>query len=278
MTGQTFNTFWHGGELSPLHWACLSSFVERGHSVRVFGYRELKLPRGVAFEDARAVINERELFEFQNSFSAFSNIFRYRLLLEHGGWWVDTDVYCLQEDIPECHYAWAWQDRDAINGAILKFPAGDATLEKILVDGCKIGKDIATWGELGPLLLTKHLAHRDFSGHYGSTSAFYPVHWLEPHLFWLPAGYDAVLAKCASSPFVHLWATRFRYCGIDISLSAPEGSFLRHMHHRHGFCRPLAPLTREQQRRTTQSINSFLSNDWVRKTSEQMLGYDVSST
>ena len=30
------------------------------------------------------------------SLAAFSNLFRYKLLLERGGWWVDTDVICLR--------------------------------------------------------------------------------------------------------------------------------------------------------------------------------------
>lgn len=32
----------------------------------------------------------------QGSYSAFSNQFRYTLLYDKGGWWVDTDVVCLR--------------------------------------------------------------------------------------------------------------------------------------------------------------------------------------
>src|SRR4051812_37214979 len=110
MKHETFNTFWHGRELSPLHWACLKSFPDRGHRLRVFAYGAVDLPPGVEQEDARQVMPESELFEFSESFSAFSNVFRYKLLLEQGGWWTDTDVFCQSEEIPDCTHAWAPED------------------------------------------------------------------------------------------------------------------------------------------------------------------------
>jgi hypothetical protein len=32
----------------------------------------------------------------KGSYSAFSNVFRYQLVLDRGGWWVDTDLVCLK--------------------------------------------------------------------------------------------------------------------------------------------------------------------------------------
>ena len=129
---ELFNTFWHGADLSPWHWACLGSFIRRGHRVRLFSYRPLALPPGVEPADASTIIPEGELFAFQDSFSAFSNVFRYQLLLQEGGWWIDTDVYCLIETVPACRYAWARESAEFINGAILKFPAGDPVLARLL--------------------------------------------------------------------------------------------------------------------------------------------------
>jgi hypothetical protein len=272
MRSQTFNAFWHGAALSPLHWACLSSFIERGHRLRLFSYRDLDVPKGVILEDARKIMSDKELFEFENSFSAFSNIFRYKVLLEQGGWWVDTDVLCLKEDIPDCTYAWARQDEDSINGAVLRFPAGDPTLRKIHDAALKIGKRVKVWGQIGPTLLTKFLAGRQFPGHYGTTHEFYPVHWLEPHLFWMRDGNDVVVHKCGNAPFLHLWGSMFSYYGIDIAASPPRGSFLQHIYERSSFPHALPPSDEEK---TLVSISAFLGKKWVRERSKRLLGHDL---
>jgi len=265
MGAQMFNTFWHGGELSPLHWACIDSFVKQGHELRVFSYEEPKLPPGTTLENARQIVDEAELFEFERSFSAFSNIFRYRLLLEHGGWWVDTDVYCRTREIPDCTYSWAEQSPGSINGAVLRFPSDDATLESILEEALIIGKNLETWGELGPRLLTKHLGGRTFADHYGSTSAFYPVHWLEAHRFWLPEGNESIQSRCAQSPFIHLWGSMFSRYGIDIDQAPPRGSFLEWMLEHSGFHRALPPPGRETEDRALKAIHAFLERDWVQQ-------------
>jgi len=273
---QIFSTFWHGGRLPPLSRACLRSFVERGHRVRVFGYEKIDVPDGVILEDARVVLPEEDLFSYHNSFSAFSNIFRYRLLLQQGGWWIDTDVYCLEEDIPESRYSWAKESKDFVNGAILRFPAGDATLAAILTRAERIGSNVEIQGQLGPRLLTEVLAGQDFVGHFGSTKAFYPVHWLEAHRFWTPGDRDFIRAKSSGSCFIHFWTMMFRYLGIDENIAPPRGSFLHEIFAQAKCLDGLLPLTEECKQRTLSSIRSFLSADSRPELSQHLLGYDVS--
>jgi hypothetical protein len=275
LRGQIFNAFWHGPELSPLHWACLSSFVERGHRLRLFCYQAVGVPKSVEVEDARRIIPEADLFEFGGSFSAFSNLFRYKLLLEEGGWWVDADVYCLREDLPDCRYAWAREDDDFINGAILRFPAGDPSLAAIWSTARSIGRNVAIQGQLGPKLLTGHLSGRDFIDHFGSSRAFYPQHWLEAHRFWRRGDHAFVAAKCGDSCFVHLWGMMFRYLGIDPWIAPPEGSFLQHVLGRAAFPRALLPLDAETERKTLRSIQAFLDGGDYRTRSMRLLGYDI---
>lgn len=273
---EVFNTFWHGAALSPLHWACLSSFIDCGHKVRVFSYSAIAVPAGVVVEDARLILPESELFENQGSYSAFSNIFRYTLLLEHGGWWVDTDVFCLKKEIPSCRYAWANEAGDFINGAILKFPARDSGLEAILLAARRVGRNVEVQGQLGPRLLTAHLTGRDEAEHFGSTSQFYPVHWLEAHRLWTPYDREFVAARTAGACFLHLWAMMFRYLSIDQRYAPPPGSFLRDIYARASCLDDLPLLDHDQFRRTVTSIESFLSADWARGQSQRILGYDVS--
>lgn len=274
MSNQVFNTFWYGPDLPPMHWACLDSFVKKGHTLRVFAYQDLALPDGAILEDANRVVDEKELFEFEESFSAFSNIFRYTLLLEQGGWWVDTDVYCCTMEIPDCRYAWAWQDEDNINGAILKFPAGDPALASILDEALAIGPDIEVWGEMGPQLLTRHLAGREFPGFFGDTRAFYSIHWLETHMFWMPAALRPVLSRTADSPFIHLWASCFKAFGIDPHLTPPRGSFLHEIYQQADIMDQMPPLDEETDTSTRLAIAEHLAKPWVGKRAQRVLGYE----
>ena len=70
------------------------------------------VPAGVTLCDAAAVLPRNELFVHRcsGSVAVFADWFRYRLLLEHGGMWVDTDVVCLQAVRSRGPEIFAWQD------------------------------------------------------------------------------------------------------------------------------------------------------------------------
>lgn len=87
-----FNTFFHGNSLSLLEWLCMESFLNHGHSLNLHCYKDFEVPAGVKKVDARQTLPFEKFFVFDNSLSAFTNVFRYKLILETGGWWVDTDV------------------------------------------------------------------------------------------------------------------------------------------------------------------------------------------
>ena len=53
-------------------------------------------------------------------------MFRYRLLLLRGGWWVDTDVVCLSPQVPEETLFLEREDDATVGNAIVKFPQGHA--------------------------------------------------------------------------------------------------------------------------------------------------------
>ena len=86
-------SLWIGPSLPPAQAACLKSFVNVGHSVELFTYADLpEVPEGVVLRDAREILPETEIFTYgaaagvgSGSVSAFSNIFRYKILHDHGG-------------------------------------------------------------------------------------------------------------------------------------------------------------------------------------------------
>src|SRR4029434_7249964 len=68
-----------------------------------------------------AVLPREQLFVHRTSGSlaVFADWFRYRLLAEHGGLWVDTDMVCLRPFDHAGPEIFGWQDQSTINNAVL---------------------------------------------------------------------------------------------------------------------------------------------------------------
>ncbi len=271
MLHHQFNTFWHGAALSPIEWVCLSSFIERGHKVRLFCFEEMRVPKGVVLADASEILPREEIVLFNGSIAGFTDLFRYKLILRTGEWWIDTDVYCLREDIPDCQYAWARQDDDLINGAVLKFPANDEKLEVIYEIAAEIGQTF--WTQRGPDLLTKQLSSETFANHFGSRKEFYPVHWLETFLFWLPHCAHVVEQKCYDASFVHLWTSVFPQMGVDRFSRPPAGSFLDHVFAPHRDDLFLKETTSETFNQSITGIKRYLAEHG--DCSQRLVGYNI---
>jgi hypothetical protein len=156
---------------------------------------------------------------------AFADLFRYQLLHDLGGWWVDTDVYCLTPDLPAVDYAWAEEEPGQLNNAILKLPAGDPLAARLRDLARERSSQPGRWGALGPALLTEVILG---AGHAPilSSSACYPLHWLEAHYTWLPERRNEVESRLRGAGFLHLWMKALTDCGIDLYRKAPAGSWL----------------------------------------------------
>ena len=90
---------WVGPELSVMEQLSVSSFLRHGHQYHLYVYDDVKnIPAGTVIKDGNEILSASRIFQYkqQASYSGFSNFFRYKLLLERGGWWVDTDTVCLK--------------------------------------------------------------------------------------------------------------------------------------------------------------------------------------
>ncbi len=90
---------WIGDELSTMERLSIASFLAQGHPYHLYVYRPVSnVPLGTCLKDASEVLPESMIFQYPDyaSYAGFANYFRYKLLLERGGWWVDTDAVCLQ--------------------------------------------------------------------------------------------------------------------------------------------------------------------------------------
>lgn len=111
------HSLWVGSALSPLEMLTIHSYVANGCQFWLWSYDQnsIELPEGAVQKDAREILPEREVFRYsedtlldlpsgRGSHAGFAEIFRYKLLFEHGGWWSDMDVTCLKPLDFECEY------------------------------------------------------------------------------------------------------------------------------------------------------------------------------
>lgn len=136
----TINALWIGTHLSKLELLTLHSFLNAGFRVKLWLYDPLQhsLPEGVIVGDAHEIIPREKIFRYKNksqfghgkgSVAGFSDIFRYKLLLDKGGWWVDMDITCLQPIAIDSPYFFRRHHQLNVVGNIMKCPKGSKLMK-----------------------------------------------------------------------------------------------------------------------------------------------------
>lgn len=223
-------TFWNG-RLSPYEVLCLKSFTSAGHEVDLYTYGlEGSYPQGVHVLDAAAVLPPKEYRTetkvFEGHPGPFSDHFRYKLLYELGGWWVDTDVILLGV-LPESELYFAYQDEEWINNAVMFFPPRHRVMGECLERTKRLRRRSVVWGSTGPYLLTDVL---DAKGLLGSASGRHECYPLGHDEIWDVMSWERcedVRQKVDWSRFLHLWNAVLVGSGFDKFSEPPEGCWLR---------------------------------------------------
>ena len=237
--GHTFQSFWHGGALSPYELFCLKSFIDCGYAVDLYTY-DLKLvaPAGVRVCDAAELVSRDEVFVYQaegfgkGSPSAFSNYFRYKLLAERGGWWIDTDVVCLTDCIPVVNEFFARQDKDFVACGTMYFPPRHPIMLRCLEQTIKLGRTVK-WGDTGPHMLTRVLEERGSLDRAAPASVCYPIHYSQALDLLRPSKTAVLAPRIETSLFLHLWNSMLVYRGVQKTCLPPKGSLLRRWMDKH---------------------------------------------
>lgn len=110
---------WVEGKLSTVEKLCLASFLDHGYEVHLYSYRDVSgIPKGVKVKSGTDILPSSKLFlapgvNNKPSYAAFSDLFRYHLLTEKGGWWFDMDTICLQHLPPPSNLTFAstWEGK-----------------------------------------------------------------------------------------------------------------------------------------------------------------------
>lgn len=229
-------TLWIGDALSELEQLALRSFLACGHEVQLFTYGPVKgVPDGVVLREAAAILPEASIFRYKhsNSVAGFANWFRYKMLFEEGGIWVDTDVICLKRFDFSAELVFGREEYQKFNNAVLGGEKGHPLFQLMMNQAASPndflpfdnGRDKRRklkrrylqgnhrgnlkWGEVGPLGLTRAIHYMKLEKFGLPYTAFYPVY---------PKCWDAIFDNTYPSPekyfpesyAIHLWNEMFR--------------------------------------------------------------------
>jgi glycosyltransferase involved in cell wall biosynthesis len=147
---------WIGQSLSKLELLTLHSFVAQGHEFHLWVYEPIctPLPDGVVLQDASSIIPQRDVFNKQqmdkacgvgkDSYAPFSDLFRYKLLYDRGGYWVDMDVTCLKPFIFKEPYLFR-SHPIGVMGNIMKAPRHSRLMKRAYEETLKVAGKNVDW-------------------------------------------------------------------------------------------------------------------------------------
>jgi len=85
------------GEITTLEAMCITSYISQGHEFHLYTYEKLNyVPKGCIIKDGNDIMSKDDIFTLKGDYLPFSDIFRYKMLYENGGYWVDLDMICLK--------------------------------------------------------------------------------------------------------------------------------------------------------------------------------------
>jgi mannosyltransferase OCH1-like enzyme len=217
---------WIGPELSVMEQLSIASFLQNGHEYHLYVYDEVKnVPAGTLTKDANAILPASRIFQYkhQASYAGFSNFFRYKLLLERGGWWIDTDVICLKRFDFEEEYVFSSEvdkEREVISSGIIKVPAGSEVMAYAWNVCEQKDPQQLMWGETGPRLVTEAVRRFSLERYKKPYYYFSPLNYMEWRRVLDP---DAEGLVNEDSYAIHLWNEMWRAAGQDKNASYDEG-------------------------------------------------------
>lgn len=217
---------WIGDRLSTMERLCVASFVAHGHELHLYAYGPLAgVPEGAQLRDAREIMPASSVYTYATgpgagSPSAFSNEFRYKLLLERGGAWSDTDVVCLRpftflETMPQVFSSErlrpgfgqaSWQ----ANPGLVKVPPGAPFSARCHEFASAANRGALTWGTTGPRLVNRVIDELGLGEFVLPPHAICPVDWWD--LTSIVAG---PVPDAPGIYGLHLWNEMWRRSGLD---------------------------------------------------------------
>jgi hypothetical protein len=228
----------------------LASFLQNGHAFHLYTYDEVAgVPKGVILKDAAEIIPASRIFKYKDhdSYAGFANLFRYKLLLEKGGYWVDADMVCLKPFPLRPDYVFAselvqklahamWKRPYQIASCLIRTPIGSEIMNYCYSEAAKSDPTKLRWGETGPHLMTTAVQKFGMQPYVTPSYAFCPVNpWQWTQLISsLARGNSGMRTIAKYSPYaVHLWHERWRRQKIDKNATFSPNSIYEQLKRRY---------------------------------------------
>jgi mannosyltransferase OCH1-like enzyme len=209
---------WIGEELSALERLSIASFLANGHEYHLYVYGNVRnIPEKTILRNGDDVLPSSMIFQYtrEKSYAGFSNFFRYKLLLEKGGWWADSDIICLKPFDFAAEYVFSSEvDRgmEVTTSSVIKTPPRSDVMSHAWDVCSRKQPQELRWGETGPQLLGEAVRKFSLEQFREPPQTFCPVSYvdwediLKPGLNW---DFSAVTHA------VHAWNEMWRRAGRD---------------------------------------------------------------
>jgi len=225
--------FWSDALLNAMSHLSLQSMIRQGHPVKLYTYDDVAtmqalVPPGVVVVDAGSVV-PASIYQhavIHSEIRYFSDIFRYAVLHEHGGWWLDTDIVLLKPlnfGAPHVFSAqWSGvENGHACAGGVMRAPKGSLHMANLyalsrqrLLDERRV-----EYGAVGPLLLSEYLLLSDDEELRSSIlppTTFNAIDWHEVDLFTTESRAGFELLSDPRVTGIHLWAKMWTERGMRL--------------------------------------------------------------
>ncbi|MBW7974688.1 glycosyltransferase [Bradyrhizobium sp. BR 10289] len=237
--------FWSDALPSAMSHLALRSMIRQGHPVTLYTYDDVAtmqalVPAGVVVTDAESVVPRSTYHQamIHSEIRYFSDIFRYAVLHEFGGWWLDTDIVLVKPlDFASEHvFSTQWsgvENGHVCVGGAMRAPKGSphmANLHALALQRFSLDRRVE-YGAVGPLLLSEYLLlsnDEELQSCVLPPTAFNAIDWHEVDLFATEsrAGFDLLSDPRVAG--VHLWEKIWAERGLRLD-AVSEHSVAGHL-------------------------------------------------
>lgn len=187
-------SLWVEGPLSPMERLTINSYLKNGHKFHLYVYNDVtNIPIGTIIKDANEIIPNSDIFKVREGYSSFSDFFRWKLILDRGGWWSDLDAVCLRPLDFKTEYVFvggaglAGSD-DCVSSGIFKAPKGAPILKSCWEICQTMNSKLMGWGVAGPPLITTQVHNFGFLKYIIPGRLFFPIFYTDAPQVFIKAG------------------------------------------------------------------------------------------
>jgi hypothetical protein len=225
-----FGMMWVGDSLTKIQEISLSSFIFHGHEVFMFAYnKNLSVPNGVTKLDANQIVPESEIFTVKNTYAAFSDVFRYKMINETGLPWVDADTICVSDDWNFKNNIYAGYEGKIVVGGVLSLPQESPAIKYMIQKSENFNKEKINWVEIGPALVNETFKKFRLMKYVYSEETFCGIHYSKWEKLWKPEFLEEIKELEQRAHSISAYNSMVTFSGRDKN-RLPKGSAMEYFY------------------------------------------------